>query len=210
MRILLKIIFKDTEKNTELVLPVTPPSFEVTHGINMETINIHTLGDVSLDGYGTLPDSRIDCMFPAKSYPFNQPGTDTNPYNYVKKFEKWCDNHTVLRYIISQTSINVPIKIKDITYGEKDGTGDVYASISIKGYRKLSKVQTSKTGNSTRTAENTTKAKTYTIKSGDTLGSICRKFYGDSTLYNKLASYNNIKNPNLIYAGKTIKIPAKL
>ena len=87
----MKIIFKDTDKNTELVLPVTPPSFEVSHGINIETINIHTLGEVALAGYGTLPTFKVDCMFPAKKYPFNQPSAELDPYGYVNKFEEWCD-----------------------------------------------------------------------------------------------------------------------
>lgn len=204
-----KIIFKDTEKNTELVLPITPASFELSHGINIETVNIHALGDVALVGYGNLPEFRIDCMFPAKNYPFNQPGADTSPYNYIKKFENWCDKGTVLRYVISQTKINIPIIISDITYGEKDGTGDVYASITIRKYRKLSQVQVSKTGNSTRAAEKTSKANTYIIKPGDTLSAISRKFYGNASLYTKLAVFNNIKNPNLIYAGKTLRIPDK-
>ena len=51
--------------------------------------------------------------------------------------------------------------------------------------------------------------KTYKIASGDTLSGISRKFYGDSSLYGKLASYNGIKNANLIRAGGTIKIPDK-
>ena len=44
---------------------------------------------------------------------------------------------------------------------------------------------------------------TYTIKSGDTLSGIAKKF---GTTVSKLAKLNNIKNVNLIYAGQTIKI----
>lgn len=205
-----KFIFKDTEKNMELVLPITPQSFEVSNGINIETINIHTLGDIGLAGYETLPTFRIDCMFPAKKYPFNQPNTDLNPYNYIKKFENWCNKHTILRFVVSKAKINIPVIITDITYGEKDGTGDVYASITIRKYRKLAQVQKNNTGNSMRLAEKSTaNPNTYIIKKGDTLGAICRKFYGNSSLSSKFAKYNGIKNQNLIYAGKTLKIPDK-
>ena len=44
----------------------------------------------------------------------------------------------------------------------------------------------------------------YTVKSGDTLSAIARKY---NTTYQKLAAYNGIANPNLIYAGQKIKIP---
>lgn len=205
---MLKFIIKDTEKDTETVLPVTPPSFEVSHGINVETINIHTIGDVVLAGHGTLSTIRIDCMLPSKSYPFNQSKAKLVPYDYIKKIKSWCDNHTILRFIVSDTTVNMQVIISDFSYGEKDGTGNVYASINLREYRKLSVIQTSKTGNSTRGSEKTkTEVKSYLVKSGDTLGSISRKYYGNSSLYSKLASYNNIKNLNLIYVNQKIKLP---
>lgn len=46
---------------------------------------------------------------------------------------------------------------------------------------------------------------TYTIVKGDTLSSIGKKFGVD---YKTIASYNNISNPNVIYIGQVIKIPA--
>lgn len=209
--ITLKFIFKDTDKNTELVLPVTPPNFVVSHGINIETINIHTLGDIALPGYGTLPAFKIECLFPAREYPFNQPNTDPDPYQYVKKFQEWCENHTILRFIISDTIVNIPVLVAEIMYGERDGTGDVYATITMRGYRQLSAVQVSKTGNNPRTtAEKTTPTpQTYVVKPGDTLSAICRKYYGNAMLYSKLASVNGIKNPNLIYVNQIIKLPDK-
>ena len=45
---------------------------------------------------------------------------------------------------------------------------------------------------------------TYKIKYGDTLTSIAKNF--NTTVY-ALASLNNIKNKNLIYAGDTLTIP---
>lgn len=44
----------------------------------------------------------------------------------------------------------------------------------------------------------------YTVVAGDTLSAIARKY---NTTYQKLAEYNNIANPNLIYVGQKIKIP---
>lgn len=44
---------------------------------------------------------------------------------------------------------------------------------------------------------------TYKVKSGDTLSGIAKKF---GTTVSRLASLNNIKNVNLIYAGQTLKI----
>lgn len=57
------------------------------------------------------------------------------------------------------------------------------------------------------TSKPTTPAKketVYTVKSGDTLSGIASKY---GTTYQKLAEYNGIKSPNLIYVGQKIKIP---
>ena len=48
---------------------------------------------------------------------------------------------------------------------------------------------------------------TYVVKSGDTLSGICSR-YGVS--WKKVASYNNLANPNKIYVGQKIIIPASL
>lgn len=50
----------------------------------------------------------------------------------------------------------------------------------------------------------TTTDVTYTVKSGDTLSGIASKY---NTTYQKLAEYNNIPNPSIIYAGQKIRIP---
>ena len=46
-------------------------------------------------------------------------------------------------------------------------------------------------------------AKYYTVKTGDTLGGIAKKF---NTTVNKLVTLNNIKNPNLIIVGQKLRV----
>ena len=46
-------------------------------------------------------------------------------------------------------------------------------------------------------------AKTYTVKSGDTLSGIASKY---NTTYQKLAQINGISNPNVIYPGQVLEI----
>ena len=50
---------------------------------------------------------------------------------------------------------------------------------------------------------NGTSYKTYTVKAGDTLSGIAAKY---GTTYQRLASINGIRNPNLINVGQVIKI----
>lgn len=49
---------------------------------------------------------------------------------------------------------------------------------------------------------------TYTIKQGDTLGSISRQFYGTTTKWKEIAENNSISDPAKIKVGQIIRIPS--
>jgi LysM repeat protein len=49
----------------------------------------------------------------------------------------------------------------------------------------------------------------YTIRWGDTLWEISEAFYRNPWLYPRIANFNNIRNPDLIIAGRTIRIPPR-
>jgi GH25 family lysozyme M1 (1,4-beta-N-acetylmuramidase) len=61
-----------------------------------------------------------------------------------------------------------------------------------------------KLGGTVQQAETRKAETTYTVKKGDTLSSIAKKY---STTANALCQYNRIADANKIYAGQTIKIP---
>ena len=101
-------------------------------------------------------------------------------------------------------------------YGEQDGTGDVYYDLTLKEYRAVEikktklkeKKKTTKKSKPKRTS-NKKKTKTYTVKSGDCLWNIAKRFYGNGAQYTKIYNANRgkIKNPNLIYPGQKLTIP---
>lgn len=49
--------------------------------------------------------------------------------------------------------------------------------------------------------------KTYTVKAGDTIMGICKKYYGDTSKCNEVIAFNNIKDENFLYIGQQIKLP---
>lgn len=49
--------------------------------------------------------------------------------------------------------------------------------------------------------------KTYTVKAGDTIMGICKKYYGETSKCNEVIAYNNIKDENFLYIGQQIKLP---
>jgi len=47
----------------------------------------------------------------------------------------------------------------------------------------------------------------YTVKSGDTLSKIAKRFYGDANHYHQIAAANGIANPDRINVGQELKLP---
>jgi LysM repeat protein len=76
---------------------------------------------------------------------------------------------------------------------------DYPAEIKARGRNGFKKPATTTSTTAAKPAE-----KVYTVKSGDTLSGIAAKY---GTTWQRLASYNGIKNPSLIYPGEKIKIP---
>lgn len=191
----------------EVVLPVTPPTFEVTSGRAIQAVNIHELGDVNLPGNAKLANIKISGFFPAQAYPFAWHFTD--PYSLVAVFATWSAAGEVVRFLIPGTAVNLPVLIEDITYGEQDGSNDVYYTLSLSEYRYLEvSIPEDGTPTASRAVDSPPMtASSYTVVKGDTLASIARKFYGDSGLAYKLATANGIKNPNLIKVGQVLTIP---
>ena len=206
-----KFIFKGGGK--ELVLPVTPDSYQVEKGINVEVVNIHQLGDAILAGYGTLATIKVSCIFPASRYPVSD-GSDPN--RYVGQLEKWVKKRQKLRFVVGGTGVNIPAIIQSVSYGERDGTNDVYADIILREYRQLKAVKVADTGaNSGRPEPESTgrQLPPYTVKAGDCLCAIARKFLGDGSyqMAQKLAAYNfGSRDPNVLYVGEVVNFPPTL
>lgn len=55
----------------------------------------------------------------------------------------------------------------------------------------------------------TTNLATYTVKKGDTLWAIAKRYYSNPNLWPKIADRNKIKNPKLLQIGTRLVIPKK-
>ena len=47
----------------------------------------------------------------------------------------------------------------------------------------------------------------YTVKSGDNLSTISKRFYGSANDYQKIAAASNVSDPNLIRVGQQLTLP---
>lgn len=203
-------INQDSDK---LRLPVLPPKFEVEVENNNTTVNINEIGDVNLIGKTGLKSMGIETFFPNQNYSFVEYNNFLKPYKAVEKLEKWRKSGKPVRLIITTTGINLLMLIEDLTYGERDGTGDVYYTLNLREYKilKTKKVAKVMIPEPKRPAPPKPKAtRTYVVKRGDCLWNIAKKYYGKGSDWRKI--YNKNKkvigsNPNLIYPGQKYVIP---
>lgn len=207
-----KFIFKNNATGQEVILPVTPAEFTIDHGNHIETVNLHTVGDYHMPGGRTLFTCQISGMLPKKQYPFVIAGSSLNPYEYIYFFELTSDKKQVCRFAISDTPTIADVYIENFKYGEKDGTNDVYFTMTLRRFMPAQTTRSSgdsQATNARTTPFNSTTPEQYTVQRGDTLSSISRKFYGDAALYPKLAQVNKIQNPHIIHPGQVLQIPNK-
>lgn len=205
--------FVDESAGKELVLPVTPAKYTWRHANRIETVRLDQLGEVNLYGGARMGECTLeDVLFPARQYPFCVTGARADPWGYLYDLESWSDKGARLRWIVSGTGINIPVLIETVSFGERDGSNDVYADIVLRQWRRPEAPVLAVSGGGAETPRESgggaASAKTYTVVKGDCLWSIARRFYGSGADYKKLAAANPIiKNPNLIYPGQVLTIP---
>lgn len=172
------ITFLEEAAGVELVLPVTPSSYQWAHEAAIETVTVDQLGDLNFFGGKRMGSTTLhDCLLPAQAYPFLSPGAGTNPWLYLEQLERWVDKGTVVRWMVSGTPVNAAVLLEGVTYREQDGTNDLYADITLRQYTRpetpVLPAEPSASGAGTAasrdSATGTSTAKTCTVASGDTL-----------------------------------------
>jgi LysM repeat protein len=194
-----------------LQLPIAPSSDQIVRGNNNTTVNITAAGELGLIGKSKLATIALDSFFPAQEYDFCQYTGFPAPYDCVKMIERWRQSGQPIRLIITETDINMAASIESFSYGEQDGTGDVYFTLELKEYRFITVPIVATTAVATASTSAITRQTkpvptTYTVKKGDTLYAIAKKLTGNGSNYTTIATKNGIKNPNLISVGQKLVI----
>lgn len=208
----MQIIFRNTRTGEEQAMPVTPSDFQVEVGRLVDQVNMASTGQVVLPGLQSLFNEQQEFLLPAAARSYTGAGWAGDPFPVVDRLVSWSTAGDVLRFIVTDTPVNLPILLAPVRYGQRDGTGDVYVTLNMRQYRDLAaeSVEQADTGNAARPQNTAQQAEEpYTVEKGDTLWGICRKHYGQGNLAYKLAAYNGIQNANLIFPGQTVKLPDK-
>jgi nucleoid-associated protein YgaU len=102
------------------------------------------------------------------------------------------------------------VSLEEYSIIEDSGNGlDITVALNLKQYREYYTVIYTIDKNNNLILKNNSVQETvpepYTVKQGDTLWGICKKYVGDGAKYPLIAKLNGIKNPNQIKAGQVIR-----
>lgn len=220
----------------KVLLPVAPG--ELTLKINNKNKTMDTInhGEINIPKDAGLTDVEFEVMIPQQNYPFAyyKSGFQRASY-FLGKFESLKNSKSPFQFIVTRSmpngkllfDTNLKVTLEEYEIIEDEGEGmDVLVNIKLKQYRDYGtktanikfaqgKPKATVTVQKPR-ATNTSpapkaKAKTHTVKSGDTLWAISKRYYGKAnwTLVNKIVNANKgkIKNANLIYPKQVFTIP---
>ena len=214
------------------LLPVAPQKLQLKIKGANKTYTLINEGEINVLKTPGLTDIEFDALLPNVKYPF---ATYKSGFKRAKTFlevlKKYKQDKETFQFIVTRTlpngkmlfDTNMKVSLESYTIKEdaKNYGMDVMVTIKLKQYRDYA----TKTCNiqfasfkprvvvqPTRPPENPPKPanQTYTVVKGDCLWNIAKKFYGNGSKYTVIynANKDKIKNPNLIYPGQVLTIPA--
>lgn len=214
-----------------VLMPITPSKVKVKINNQNDTLTLINGEEINILKEPGLTDVSFDLLLPQVSYPFTNGGAQSADY-YLSLFERLKTSKQPFQFILNRsmpsgrrlfyTNLTVGMEDYQITDDAEEGF-DITVTVSLKQYRhygtKTVKMQPATTQESTPTAtveqpqRETSQAPqqtTYTVKSGDCLWNIAKKYLGDGSRYNEIYNLNKdkITNPNLIYAGQVLTLPS--
>lgn len=222
-----------------LTFPITPGELTIKAGSNNKTITLIDEGDINLLKSPSLIEVSFEARFPMRKYPYSR-----NPLSfqtYFDKFKKLKEEKKSFRFIVARNvggkrlwDTNLLMALEDFEITESADEGDdVLISFELKQYKEYGvktlpssylKTTTSTSTNkrNTNTAPAKSSSENYTVKSGDCLWNIAKKYYGSGSKWKviyeanksiieataKKYGRNSSSNGHWIYPGTKLTIPA--
>ena len=203
----------------KIQLPVLPESFQTKNGSSNDSVDITGLGEITIMQSRPALQFSFSSFFPAAKFPGLQVSSITKPLTLIQKINTWKASRKPVHFICTACGVDLYCTIEKFGYSEEGGDPGTYQySITLKEYREITvrqvKVDIPKKEATVQKEEprvdNSVQPKTYTVKSGDCLWNIAKKYYGSGSDYTKIYNANKGTiggNPNLIYPGQVLTIP---
>lgn len=193
-----------------VLLPVTPQKFTLKVKNSNKTVTLINESEVNQLKEAGLTDLELDALIPAVQYPFAMYDDGFKPPSYfTNHFEKLKTEKKPFQFIVVRkmpdgkllfdTNMTASLESYTIKEDAKEGF-DLVVSFKLKQYKpfatKIIKVaqstnkKSTATVSKTRPAKTTPKKVTHTVKKGDSLWAIAKKYYDNGSKYPEIYKAN--------------------
>ncbi len=218
------------------LLPVTPSKLTIKVNNGNDTVKLINEGEINILKKAELTDVEFECEIPQVKQPYakytNSSGFRAATY-FLDYFEKLKTSQQPFQFIVCRQApngraffnTNIKVALEDYKITEDADEGfDLKVKVKLKQWKDYGTktVKVNITASKPKAAPEPVRqpspaaptppaAQTYTVVRGDCLWNIAKKFYGNGSKYTTI--YNANKgviggNPNLIYPGQVLTIPA--
>lgn len=189
------------------LLPVAPPKLELMINNKNKTKDLANMQEINILKLPGLTDINFTVPVPLKEYPWMN--RYVSPSEVMSKLEELKTSCKPFQFIVSREyddgstshSTNLKVSLEDYRLVEDaEDASDLSIEINLKQYvdfgakvvyvtEKDKGTTTTKPQSSTKKPSNN-KPKTYTVKHGDSMWEIAKKYLGDGSKYKQLYNLN--------------------
>jgi len=193
-------------------LPVNPERITVQAESKTQTFEVINLGNIELPK-GIIPMRIVwESFFPGiarRSSFFVKSWQD--PKALANTILTWRNSNARVRLLVTETPINLDCYVVFFEHNWEGGYGDCRYSIELVEAKELKVLtDTATVAQATATKRPSPPApKTYTVKRGDTLWGIAKRFLGAGSRWREIYNKNRSvigPDPNKIYPGQVLRI----
>lgn len=219
-----------------LTFPITPGELSIKVGSNNKVVTLINEGDINILKSPELIEVEFEARFPMKKYPYSR--NPSSFQSYFDMFTELKENKKSFRFIVARETLsgnrtwdtNLLVALEDFEINESADEGDdalvtfklkQYKEYGVKQLQSSKKTTTSTAANSRDNSNNPSGTSNYTVKNGDCLWNIAKKFYGNGSDWTKIYNANksaieadakdhdrsSSSNGHWIWAGLKLTIP---
>lgn len=224
--------FKDG--SNVLTFPITPGELNIKVGSTNKTVTLINEGEINILKSPSLIEVEFEARFPMRNYPYSRTPLDFK--TYYDFFKELKEKKKSFRFIVARetaggdktwdTDLLMALEEFEIKENADEGD-DVLVSFTLKQYKEYSvktidtsalriKHSRGKRSTDNRGSEN----QTYTVKNGDCLYNISKKYYGQGDKWRSIYydnrptiedtakeyGHNSSSNGHLLYPGQILTI----
>lgn len=229
-------------REDKMIFPITTGEIKIENDSNNETVTLINEGEINIVKSPPLTTYEFEARFPMRDYPYSRSNSQYNGVGTKSDFKEYFDffknlkaNKKKFQFKVLRPNWNTDetVTLEEFTITESTDNGDdVLIKFELKqaksyGVQLLTEETQSSTSTTTKPRDDSNKpastSSTYTVKKGDTLWSIAKKYYGKGSEWRKIYNANknvvestakkygkqSSSNGHWIYPKTTLTIPAK-